>query len=84
MVSFYAASSEPARRIRGKAVYLQYSTRQEITSMGSKGRGEGGGRRQQRAPGDYGNAEAKDVSIGVLHDCKLLCIVLHLPICTDC
>lgn len=36
MVSFYAASAEPAQ-VRGKAVYLQYSNRQEIISTKQAG-----------------------------------------------
>ena len=61
MVSFYASSSEPAQ-VRGKAVYLQYSTRQEIVTT--------------KQSGDVASnvllvtiegVEAGDVSIDVLH-----------------
>ncbi|GBG74588.1 hypothetical protein CBR_g18997 [Chara braunii] len=36
MVSYFASSSEPAQ-VRGKAVYLQYSTRQEIVTSKNSG-----------------------------------------------
>eukprot|EP00850_Spirogloea_muscicola_P026233 SM006213S19709 [mRNA] locus=s6213:105:836:- [translate_table: standard] len=61
MVSYYASSSEPAQ-VRGKAVYLQYSTRQEIVTT--------------KQSGDVASnvllvtiegVEAGDVSIDVLH-----------------
>lgn len=61
MVSYYASSSEPAQ-VRGKAVYLQYSTRQEIVTT--------------KASGDVASnvllvtiegVEAGDVTIDVLH-----------------
>ncbi|XP_058778817.1 polypyrimidine tract-binding protein homolog 1-like isoform X1 [Vicia villosa] len=61
MVSYYAASSEPAQ-VRGKTVYIQYSNRHEIVN--SKGPGD--------VPGNvllvtFEGVEAGEVSIDVIH-----------------
>ncbi|CAI5489116.1 unnamed protein product [Closterium sp. Naga37s-1] len=62
MVSYYASSSEPAQ-VRGKAVYLQYSTRQEITTSNKTGDSTSGNVLLVTIEG----VEAGDVTIDVLH-----------------
>ncbi|CAI5509888.1 unnamed protein product [Closterium sp. Naga37s-1] len=62
MVSYYASSSEPAQ-VRGKAVYLQYSTRQEITTSNKTGDSSSGNVLLVTIEG----VEAGDVTIDVLH-----------------
>ncbi|GJP41974.1 hypothetical protein CLOM_g1578 [Closterium sp. NIES-68] len=61
MVSYYASSSEPAQ-VRGKAVYLQYSTRQEITTSTKTGDSTG-----NVLLVTIEGVEAGDVTIDVLH-----------------